>query len=133
MSADLFGWSLSGTTFTGITGIKGVSIGAETVNFDREYLAEDTTLCGTAYPLTNTPAQITLTLKWNATVYKVFKDAAQAQTKEVGLSITKTGMGTWSGACYVQSVGERQVGSDKMPEFTVTLEPETQWAYAAPT
>lgn len=130
MSADLYDWTVSGSVLGSLTGIKGVIIGAETTNFDREYLAEDTPLCGKAYPLTNTPGQVTVTLKWNATIYDTLKDAAQAHTKETALSIAKTGVGTWSGACYVQNVGERQVGVDKMPEFAVTFEPETQWVYA---
>jgi hypothetical protein len=130
MSADLYDWTVSGAILGGLTGIKSVSIGAESTNFDREYLAEDTGQSGKAYPLTNTPGQATVTLKWNATTYDALKNAAQAQTKETTLTIAKTGVGTWTGACYVQSVGERQVGVDKMPEFTVTFEPETQWAYA---
>jgi len=130
--SDLMGYSCTGASIGAFAGIKNIEVGEPTLAFDRVKAADDTKSCGKAYPIGYVQGPITLTLHWNKDLYDACEKACKAETKQA-FTTTKTGVGTWTGDGYIQSPGSVRIGSDAKQEFTVAIEPETDWTFAKAT
>jgi len=130
---DIRGFTCTGVSLGSILVLKDITTPDLDLSTERIHLNGDSNNAGTAYPIGHVDGPITLLLHWDATLYAALRAMAYADDPTTDtFTITKTSMGTWSGAAYVTKVGSMTFGADRKPEFSVTLEPSTQWTYTAP-
>lgn len=128
MSKTGYGATLIGAALGSITGIKNMEVGGVTVTFERLRTVADAKKCGTQIPIDWTQGPITLTLDWNKTVYNTLAAAAKAHTKDT-FTATDVEASVRVGAGYVAEVGAVPDDPSRLSEFTVSLEPETDWSF----
>jgi hypothetical protein len=110
--------------------IMNLVVGGGSTRMERIRTVGDPTKAGTAYPLDNQsrPMVVTIAGKPGAkTVYNTVDAARRAHTKDTFTGTDVEGT-TYVGAGYISDVGDLSLGTDAHASFTITIEPETEWA-----
>jgi hypothetical protein len=125
------GFTCSGVALGALLGVKTITFPSLKATLDRVRTAGDSNDAGRAYHQNYVEGQISVVFHWNASLRSAM--LARARLGEAGLDTftsTKTGYCTYSGPAFIAEVGEQAFGSDGEPEFTILLEPQTEWTYA---
>lgn len=130
MSISGYSATLVGSTSGAITGIRSVSVGGVTLNFDEVRTVADTNRVSTHLPLGVAEGPMTVTLDYNKTIYNALRNAVLAQTSETW-TLTDAGSSTEAGTGYVASVTDRLLGTEAAATLQATLMPATKWTFTA--
>lgn len=131
MSTHLRGYTAVGQTLGAMTPVKGITFPATTQTLERLRSAGDANDAGTALYNDYSDGPVRVTFRENVTLRNALIAKAKAGTTDT-FTFNKTGRNKYSGAGFVQEVGEVSI-VDNEPEFTVTFEPETEWTVAVGT
>jgi hypothetical protein len=128
--SSLRGFTATGVALGSMTGVKNIAFPSVSQTLQRVRTAGDDNDAGTAIYINYTEGPIRVTFRQSVTLRNALLTKSRAGTTDT-LTFTKTGVHSYSGAGFVQEVGEVVYDADNDPEFTVVFEPETEWTVAA--
>lgn len=122
--------TLVGASLGSFAGVNTVSVGGVEVDV-AEYLAvDDTDYVPEKLPMAVREQPMEVTIKYAKTLYNTLRDAALGKTLDT-FTLTDSESSTHVGAGWVTKCGPVNLGTTDISEFTVTITPQTKWAFTA--